>query len=164
VNKKKADLFQNFLKIIGALNKFKVQYIVIGGVALISHGLPRLTRDLDLILNMTAENIKNLRHTLKSLYDDPAIEEITIEELGKYAVLRYGTPDDFYIDLMACIGEAADYHTLQAETKEIEGIRLNLATPESLLKLKQNTLRPEDKRDALFLMKLIEAQGKNNAR
>ena len=155
------DLFQKFLRIIDTLNKFAVDYIVIGGVAMISHGMPRLTRDLDLIIGMTEKNIKNLQRALRSQYNDPAIEEITLEELCKYSVLRYGTPDDFYLDLMVRIGEAADYNSLTAEAREIDGIIINLATPESLLKLKQNTMRPEDKRDALFLMKLMEAKGKN---
>ena len=148
------DLFQKFLIIIDTLNKYNVHYIVIGGVAMISHGLPRLTRDLDLVLQMTAQNITRLRQALKSLYNDPAIEEITMDELQKYAVLRYGTPDNFYLDLMARVGEEADYSTLQAEDRKIETTRVRLATPQALLRLKQNTLRPEDKRDALFLTKL----------
>lgn len=155
------NLFHEFLKIITAFNNFGVDYIVIGGVAMISHGLPRLTRDLDVILKMTDSNITNLRRALADLYDDPAIEEITFEELNKYSVIRYGTPDDFYLDLMARIGKAADFESLDTESKKIEGITINLATAESMLKLKQDTMRPEDKRDAVFLAKLIEAKEKN---
>ena len=155
------NLFQNFLKIIDTLNKFNVDYIVIGGVAMISHGLPRLTRDLDVILSMTESNLINLRKALNSIYDDPSIEEITLKELNKYSVLRYGTPDNFYLDLMARIGESADYKSLDIESKKIEGIAIKLATVESMLKLKHNTMRPEDKRDAVFLMKLIEFKEKN---
>jgi hypothetical protein len=136
---------------------------VIGGVAMISHGLPRLTRDLNLILKMTEENIEKLREALMSIYVDSSIEEITLTELNKYSVIRYGTPDNFYLDLMARIGEAADFGSLNKETREIEGVSMVLATAESMLDLKKNTMRPEDKRDADFLIRLIEAKKNDTA-
>ena len=152
------NLFNSFLKIIAALNKYSVEYVVIGGVAMIMHGLPRLTQDLDLVVNLTDTNVDKLREALKSIYKYPVIDEITHEELSKYSVIRYGTPNNFYIDLMARIGESADYHVIEKETKEIEGVKVELATPESMLDLKKNTIRPEDKRDADFLIRLIEAR------
>ena len=152
------DLFQKFLKIIGTLNKFAVEYIIIGGVAMISHGMPRLTQDLDLLLKLTKDNVDKLRNALSSIYNDNEINEITYDELMQYSVIRYGTPDGFYLDIMARIGEAADYYSIMKEKKEIEGVTIQLATAESLFKLKKDTVRPEDKRDALFLQKLLEAR------
>ncbi len=152
------DLFDKFLRIIDTINRYEVEYIVIGGVAMISHGMPRLTQDLDLLLKLTKDNVDKLRNALFSIYNDNEIEEITYDELMQYSVIRYGTPDGFYLDIMARIGEESDYYSIKREKKEIEGVTIQLASAESLFKLKKDTVRPEDKRDALFLQKLLEAR------
>jgi hypothetical protein len=78
-------------------------------------------------------------------------------------VIRYGTPDGFHIDIMAHLGELASYDDLRYEIMEIEGQKIRVATPESLLKLKENTVRPEDKVDALFLNELLKRREKRDA-
>jgi predicted nucleotidyltransferase len=96
-----------FLRVLQALNDYDVEYILIGGVAVILHGLNRLTRDIDIFINLDEANIERLRGALRSVFDDASIEEITFEELRKYPVIRYGTPQDFYIDILARLGEAS---------------------------------------------------------
>jgi predicted nucleotidyltransferase len=152
------DLFDKFLKIIDTINRYGVEYIVIDGVAMISHGMPRLTQDLDLLVKLTPENIGRLKDALHSIYDDIAIDEITYDEMNRYSVIRYGTSDGFYLDIMARIGDVADYSSVEKEIKEVEGVKIYLSTVASLLKLKENTIRPEDKRDTIFLKKLLENQ------
>ncbi len=150
-----ANQFQNFLAVIDALNKYNVDYIVVGGVAVILHGLERLTRDIDVFVENSIANIGRLRLALRSLYDDPEIDEITVAELQEYAVIRYGTPDGFYIDIMTRLGETFSFHDLEYETIDYGEIKMKIATPEMLLKMKQNSLRLQDKADALFLKELI---------
>ena len=77
-----ANQLKKFLTVIDALNSFKVEYILIGGVAVILHGLERLTRNIDIFIKMTEENIEKLRKALFSVFDDPSINEITFEEPG----------------------------------------------------------------------------------
>jgi len=158
---KNTDLFEKFLRIIDTFNRFEVQYVVIGGVAMITHGMPRLTQDLDLLLELSDTNITRLQQALQSIYDDTAIDEITHTALEESSVIRYGTPDNFYLDLMGRIGEVADFHSVRSERRIIGGVAIILATAESLLQLKRNTIRPEDKRDCLFLERLIEERKKD---
>ena len=155
-NKKNKDLFHSFLSIIDAFNRYDVHYVIVGGVAVIAHGMPRLTQDLDILIEMKPENIEKLKEALKSCFDDESIGEINFQDLGDYSVIRYGTPDGFHLDIMASIGEKADYDSVQAETKEVEGIQITLATAQALYNLKKNTIRPEDKRDAFFLENLLK--------
>jgi hypothetical protein len=44
-------------KIIRALNKESVQYIIAGGMAVVAHGYARMTFDLDLIVKLNKKNI-----------------------------------------------------------------------------------------------------------
>lgn len=55
-------------------------------------------------------------------------------------MIRYGTPDDFYIDIMARIGELRTFEDLEYEIVEYQGIPIKIATPETLLKLKKDTI------------------------
>ncbi len=152
------DLFKKFQDVIKALNNRNVDYILIGGYAVILYGMPRLTQDLDIIVQMSHENLKSFRNALNDVFDDEDINEITLDELEKYAVIRYGSPDGFYIDVMAGIGEVADYSSIRFEKRDFNGNLVKIATPEALYELKKDTIRPEDKRDASFLKSFIKRQ------
>jgi hypothetical protein len=154
------NYLKSFLRVLDALDKEQVQYILVGGVAVILHGIERLTRDIDIFVKLDAENIQRLRKALLSIFDDESIEEITLEELQEFAVIRYGTPDDFYIDIMARIGEVAVYEDLEYETIYYEGIKIKIATPETLYNLKKDSLRYKDKFDAAYLKDFIEIRQK----
>jgi predicted nucleotidyltransferase len=48
------------------LQKHKVKYVVIGGIAAVLHGVPRATFDLDILIEATPDNAEKL---LKSLLE-----------------------------------------------------------------------------------------------
>ena len=152
------DHFQEFLKVLKAMEDEGVDYILIGGFAVILHGLPRFTMDMDFFIQMVEQNVHKLRKALYSTFGDSDIEEITFDELAKYPVIRYGTPSGFHIDIMAQLGETATYEDLEYEIMEIHGQKIRVATAETLLKLKEGTMRPEDKGDVLFLKELLQRE------
>ena len=158
-----ADQFRDFIAVLNAFDRHEVDYILIGGVAVILHGMERLTRDVDIFVKMDAENIDALRKALHSIFDDTSIEEITFEELKKYPVIRYGTPNGFYIDIMARLGEVVSFEDLEYETIAYQGTKIRIGTPETLYKLKKNTVRDRDKIDAIFLKELIKAKQSNHS-
>ena len=147
--------FNKYIRVLEALEKHRVEYILVGGFAVILHGLPRLTRDIDIFIKMAPKNIKQLRKALHSVFEDASIDEITLSELQTYPVIRYGTPDGFYIDILARLGEAFTYSDLELEVIDFQGIKIRIATAETLFRLKKDTIRPEDKIDAMFLKDLI---------
>lgn len=56
-----SDLFNpDFLDFIQALNNNGVEYIVVGGFAVILHGYNRTTGDIDIWVNRTSDNYKRL--------------------------------------------------------------------------------------------------------
>ena len=55
----------NLLKdVFSSLEKRKVEYVVIGGIAAVLHGVPRATFDLDVLINPTSQNVKVLLEAL----------------------------------------------------------------------------------------------------
>jgi predicted nucleotidyltransferase len=150
--------FEQFKRVLDALAKHKVDYILVGGVAVILHGIERLTRDIDIFVKLEHRNIERLRNALHSIFDDESIDEITLEELQKYAVIRFGVNDDFCVDIMARIGEVAVYEDLEFETILHDGINVRIATPETLYNLKKDTIRHKDRFDAAYLLDLIKTR------
>ncbi|MEO8712546.1 MAG: hypothetical protein ABI405_10505 [Parafilimonas sp.] len=70
-----ADLFnQDFLDFIDALNKAHVEYILVGGYAVILHGYTRSTGDMDVWVNKTSDNYKKLKQAFQ-LFGAPIFSE-----------------------------------------------------------------------------------------
>ncbi len=147
------DSLDEALQVIQAFNDNGVEYVVVGGVAVNLHGLVRATEDLDVFVRPDAANIARLRLALASVWDDPDIEKITAEDLcGEYPAVRYGPPtESFYLDILTRIGEATSYADLEVEQKTVGAVRVRLATPLTLYRMKKNTVRPIDHADAAAL-------------
>lgn len=145
------DLFNRFLQVIDTLEDEGVDYILIGGFAMVLYGMPRVTQDLDLFIENKNENIDKLQNALNKIFNDKSVYEITADELKKYSVLRYGSEEGFFIDVISSIGTAFTFEDIEHEEIEIEGHRIKIATVDSLYRLKENTFRAIDKNDLLFL-------------
>lgn len=150
------DKTQSFLAVLKALHQNEVEYILVGGLAVAFHGIARVTKDVDLFVKRTPENFVKLRKALMEVFGDEAIAEITHEELQQYPVLRYGTPEDYYIDVLDRIGEMFQYNDLEFEIIISQGVPVRVATMETLIRLKEGTLRPRDQMDVGYLMQKLQ--------
>lgn len=142
--------YDRVMQLLQALERENVEYILVGGVAMNLHGVARATQDVDLFVRPEKENIERLKRALRSLWNDPEIDSIRQEDLaGDYPTVRYGPPDDdFIIDLMARLGDAFRYEDLVAENLPWKGMNVRIATPQTLYKMKKDTLRWLDRADA----------------
>jgi hypothetical protein len=147
-----ATAFDRLVEVLGALNAESVEYVLFGGQAVNLHGIPRFTEDIDLFVRPTADNVDRLRCALRRVWNDPAIDEIRAEDLaGDYAVVRYGTPDGFAVDLVARIGEMFSFEDIESEQIDLGGVAVRIATPRMLYRMKRDTVRPLDHADAADL-------------
>lgn len=115
------------------------------------HGVVRGTEDVDLLLKATATNISRLRAALAAAYPgDPGVQKIRSDDLlGDYPAVRFGPADsDLYLDLLAKLGEFASFESVEAVTTVVEGVRVRVASPRTLYRLKAGTLWPFDQRHA----------------
>jgi hypothetical protein len=86
--------FERFLDVLRALARERVDYVLVGGVALNLHGIVRATEDIDLFVRPDGENVERLKRALASVWDDPDIAQISADDLGgDYPTIRYGAPD-----------------------------------------------------------------------
>jgi hypothetical protein len=141
------DLVQ---QVLAALERERVQYVVFGAVALALHGLPRATEDLDLFIAPDRDNIERLKVALRSVFNDPHIDEISADDLlGDYPAVQYGPPDGpFHIDLLTRLGDLFSFASLTSERVNFGGVTVSVVTPEMLFRMKRGTVRPKDHVDA----------------
>lgn len=141
------------LQIVEAFNREGVEYKVFGGIAVIFHGLPRNTEDADFFVDPSPENVMKIKRALRSIWDDPNIDEIQDDDMiGDYPSFNYNPPnEDYGIDVVSRLGEAFAYADLAWETLEVKGVRVRVVTPETLYLMKKDTVRPHDKQDAFKL-------------
>lgn len=144
------------LELIRELNNNDVDYVIVGGIALLLHGVVRATEDIDIFIKPAADNIIKIKKALKSVWDDAAIEEISEKDLlGDYPAIRYGPPDDsISVDILTKLGEAVSYNDLKVKIITIEGIKVKVATVKTLINMKNNTVRLQDKADVEALRNL----------
>ncbi len=113
-------------------------------------------------MSPTAANVEHLRRALKSLYqDDPNVDQIRVEDLaGDYPAIEYVPPNAPYsLDILSRLGEAFRYDTLEAEELMLDDIRVRVATPGMLYRMKKDTVRPQDRIDAEHLRRLFKLEG-----
>lgn len=72
--------------------------------------------------------------------------------MGDYPTIRYVPPNDpFVVDLLGRLGAAVRYEDLSFQEHMVDGVRVHLATPATLYRMKKDTLRPIDRADAQTL-------------
>lgn len=62
------EKFQDYEEFINLLNKHKVEYLIIGGHAVVFYSRPRLTEDLDIWINGTIENSKKIYKAVREFW------------------------------------------------------------------------------------------------
>jgi hypothetical protein len=146
---------EDLVKICALLNEQGAQYLVCGGFAIIQHGFPRFTGDIDLLIEPSQENQRKVREAMMQL-PDQAIKEIKPTDLDEFIVLRVA--DEVVVDLMkaAC---GIEYKEASKEicVFNIRGVDIPFASPRLLWRMKQ-THRAKDEMDLVFLRELLKKE------
>jgi predicted nucleotidyltransferase len=147
---------EDLLRICQALNDAGARYILIGGFAVIVHGGARTTKDIDLLVDSSPENITRVKQGLRIL-EDRAVDDVADTDVARYTVVRVA--DEVVVDLMAlACGIDYDHAAADAVTITIDGVAMTVASPATLIRTK-NTVRPSDAADRLYLEALVRAEG-----
>lgn len=145
--------FEEAMRILAAFDHHHVAYVLVGSMAMAAQGIVRATRDIDVFVSPDESNVGRLKAALKEVFDDPSIELIAAVDLaGDYPAIQYVPPTvDYWIDILARLGEAFRYPDLECEILHLEGVSVRVATPRMLYRMKKDTVRPQDHVDAQIL-------------
>ena len=144
------------VRICRALNEAGARYLLIGGFAVVAHGAGRLTKDIDLLVDDAPENVERLKRGLAVLADNAAAE-VAAGDVREHVVVRVA--DEVIVDLMgrAC-GVSYTEAAADQETIERDGVSIRIASPRTLIRLK-DTPRPQDAIDRAFLEGVLRERG-----
>lgn len=78
-------IWDHFLEICRRLNAAGVEYVLVGGFAVILHGFERTTRYIDFLINTDPANVQKIKTALADLMPDAAAE-ITLDDVAQYTV------------------------------------------------------------------------------
>ena len=139
------------------LNQRGAKYVVVGGLAIIAAGLPRITTDVDLMVAVDLENEEKVFSALSTLPDN-AVRELQPGELQQYNVIRVA--DEILVDLMRSAG-GIDYAEAVKDVvvRELDGVPIPFASPRLLWRMKAVTHREKDAPDLLFLRQWFAERG-----
>jgi hypothetical protein len=154
-------------RILGELVSAGVDFVVIGGIAVLLHGYPRVTRDLDIVFAHDAGNLDalgrvlaDLEAKLRGVEDDvPFVPDR--RTLQGIELLTLDTSAGWF-DIHRLPRGVKDYSTLRAnaERMSLDEFSVLVASPDDLIAMKEAAGRPQDKVDiaALEVVKRIRAQ------
>ncbi len=132
-----------------SLEKRRVKYVVIGGIAAVMHGVPRATFDLDILIETSAENGVRLLEALKAAGVGTA-EPISSKQLLQNEITIF--EDHVRIDVLTSApGITFERAWKNRETMEFRGQSFNVIGRQDLIASKRASGREEDLEDARLL-------------
>lgn len=106
------DPKQLLAKVARILDKLGIPYMVTGGIAVLVWGRPRFTADIDIVIQLKAENIKMLSSELMKISEFGYVDKDTmLEALQKHGEFNFIEGDT---------GVKVDFWVLDKETDELK--------------------------------------------
>lgn len=143
---------KDFQEFIVALNEEEVEYILVGGYAVILHGYHRTTGDLDIWVKPTLPNYNKLMKAFRSFgLPTDAISDADFLNSSEMDVFTFGRPP-VSIDLMTAV-KGLDFDTAfkNAITNETQGFNIRLIGYHQLIQAKLASRRLRDLNDVEML-------------
>jgi len=160
-------------KVVRALDAAGVRFLVAGGLAVNAHGYHRFTKDVDLVLMLEHDNVLNAFAALESLGYRPSVpitaEQFADEELRETLIREKGmrvlqfwsddhreTPIDVFVRVPFPFEKEYEAATVR-ELSQAGPVRV-VSIP-TLMRMKEEADRPEDRDDVRFLRMRLEDDG-----
>ncbi len=140
------QLTEDWKEFLRLLESHKVDYMIVGGIAVAFHGYPRATGDLDIFY--ASSSSEQLAAAVKA-FGFP----VDPNQLAKERVLAQLGKEPFKIELMNFIS-GVRFEEATTVRGQIDGVAATFISKESLLKNKASTNHSERPRDADDLNRL----------
>ncbi|WP_130014785.1 hypothetical protein [Serinicoccus sediminis] len=158
---------RRILDLLDALNDAGVDYVVVGGVAVVLRGHARMTVDLDLALNLTTDNLTAALDVLKAQglvprlpvapeqFADPDTRRTWVEERNLVAFTLHDPSDALReVDLLADIPLPFAALRTSSDIVDVDGVPVRVASVEHLVTMKRHSGRAQDLADIEALSQL----------
>jgi hypothetical protein len=158
----------DFEAVFGALQLAGVRYLVVGGVAVVFHGYPRFTADLDLVVALDRENVGALVSALTTLgyrprapvqaaaLADPEMRRSWIQDKG-LTVLSFWSPAHPATEIDVFVAEPFPMEPALARSVAVQlgALSVPVASIPDVIFLKRQSARPKDLDDIQALEAIL---------
>jgi hypothetical protein len=161
----------DFLSVLAAFQAREVRYVVVGGLAVLLHGVDRLTADIDLVVDLAPEQASKAIDVLMELgfkahapvdprqFADAAVRESWRQDFDM-VVMSFWDPENRRptIDLFA--EYPMDFEILFRDSllMPLSSTAVRVASVDHLVAIKQSAGRPKDLDDAARLIELRDVR------
>jgi predicted nucleotidyltransferase len=151
------DLPPDFKDLLEELALGKVDFVIVGGYAVAFHGRPRATKDIDLVLDGTAENLGRAAAALARFGAPQTVVE-GVRTLAPTEVVFIGQPPLRVDFLRAIDGVTSTDLFARAIAAVLDDVPVKVIALDDLITNKRAAARSQDLIDAEFLERV---RGKN---
>jgi len=154
----------DLLKAVQMFSAAKVDFVVVGGVAIRGHGGSYVTEDLDICYSRTWENLKKIANVLAPLNPRPRGIDDSLPFVFDWTTLQHGTNFTFTtslgdIDLLGEVKGIGTFDDLLPQSLEIDlnGYQTRILSIPGLIIAKEAAGREKDRVGLQVLYALQEA-------
>lgn len=138
-------------RIVATLRRHSVDFVVIGGIAVLAHGHPRATFDLDFVADLAEDNMRRLAEALEELgarvrgvdADDLEVDPTDPRQLASGANWTLVT-DAGWLDFMPGADGARDYADIAADAVPVRDGEFLVVGLDDLIRMKRASGRDKD--------------------
>jgi hypothetical protein len=143
---------ERFRQFCDCLNRFDVEYVIVGSEAVAFHGAPRYSADFDTLVRATRANLFRVLAALETFGLAERAAAIDPEVWARTgSTLRVGEPPDQIDVLLQVTGVPFDRVGAHAVAGDYDGIAVRFMGLDELLENKRAAGRPKDLADVAAL-------------
>ena len=151
------DLPVDFKELLEEFARSGVEAVLVGGYAVAFHGRPRATKDIDLLLRGSPDNLALASEALERFGAPPNVVR-AVAEMKETDIVFLGQPP-LRIDLLRTIdGLPTDAVFVDASLTRLDGVPVRVISLDHLIANKRATGRGQDTIDAEFLERVRAAK------
>ena len=158
----------DFVRLFGILAAARIRFVVVGGLALLLHGLDRLTADVDLVIDLSTEAAENAVRALTAAGYRPLapVDPLKLADASQRSDWQatrgmrvFSLWDsnntcptvDIILDPVVCFDELWS----DARVERIGGVEVRIASVTHLIRMKEAAGRPQDLADVERLKQIL---------
>jgi len=156
-----------YVKLFSKLHQENIRYLICGGLAVNIYGIPRMTADIDILIDFEEKNVTRFEEVLdglsfasiiplklNSLLDGQFRAEM-IQQKNLIAYSYYNTRSNFMnVDIL--IDTPFSFSTMwdAREVRKVDSASIHIVSLKHLIEMKRHANRKQDIQDILMLEKL----------
>ncbi len=151
------ETISRFEKLLAGLVRGGVDFAVVGGLAVILNGYPRLTLDADILAHDDPENVRKLLECLRG-WGEGWARELRVEDFSpQEGSIRL--TEEFDLDIFTRMkGKSLADFRPSLRLLETGSVRIPYLSPSDLIFLKEGSWREKDRLDVQAMKEILERE------